>query len=193
MKKNGFTRTGASAVLYHQNKEVQTAQLGLGGRAEVYDDELAGLLINWCKWRKSKPNHKAPPLLCWQLGSISSYIQPEQRSRPTLLIPKTMQIRRPGPRQPAIDLVVPQSQGYSRQRESWQTHKGCHNPGRKRTNNHLMIKQPSVVPNLWQPEHGKNNGKRWKLRDRQQATTKPKRDEEVSKQPKGSFRSSNTM
>ena len=45
IKKNGFTRTGASAVLYHQNTEVKTAQLGLGGRAEVYDGELAGLLI----------------------------------------------------------------------------------------------------------------------------------------------------
>jgi ribonuclease HI len=45
IKKSGFTRTGASAVLHHQDTEVKTAQLGLGGRAEVYDGELAGLML----------------------------------------------------------------------------------------------------------------------------------------------------
>ena len=40
-----FRRVGAAAVGYIGQDEVFTAQLGLGGRAEVYDAELTGLLI----------------------------------------------------------------------------------------------------------------------------------------------------
>ena len=40
-----FQRVGAAAVGYISQDEVFTAQLGLGGKAEVYDAELTGLLI----------------------------------------------------------------------------------------------------------------------------------------------------
>ena len=41
----GFTRCGAAAILYNQDTEINTTQMGLGGHTEVYDAEMAALSI----------------------------------------------------------------------------------------------------------------------------------------------------
>jgi ribonuclease HI len=41
----GFTKTGAASVLYHENVEVNTEKMGLGGRATSFDAEMAGLML----------------------------------------------------------------------------------------------------------------------------------------------------
>jgi len=40
-----FTRAGAAAVGYHKRSEVFHHRLGLGGQAESFDGEMAGLMI----------------------------------------------------------------------------------------------------------------------------------------------------
>jgi len=40
-----FRRVGSAAVGFIRNQETFTAQLGLGGKAEVYNAELTGILI----------------------------------------------------------------------------------------------------------------------------------------------------
>ena len=45
MKKSGFARVGASVVVYHKGSEVATMKMGMGGRVEVYDAEMAGLMM----------------------------------------------------------------------------------------------------------------------------------------------------
>jgi len=45
MKKSGFVRAGASVVIYHKGSEVATMKMGMGGRAEVYNTEMAGLMM----------------------------------------------------------------------------------------------------------------------------------------------------
>lgn len=49
IKKKGFHRTGAAAVGFREGKEVFQKQLGLGGGAEVFDAEMAGLMIGVIK------------------------------------------------------------------------------------------------------------------------------------------------
>jgi ribonuclease HI len=43
--KSGFKRIGAACVVYHMNEEVNSNKMGLGGHAEVYDAELAALMM----------------------------------------------------------------------------------------------------------------------------------------------------
>lgn len=43
VKKKGFPQVGAGAVRFHEGEEVFVGRMGLGGRAEVYDAEMAGL------------------------------------------------------------------------------------------------------------------------------------------------------
>jgi ribonuclease HI len=45
LKKNGFSRAGAGVVMYHKGVEVKARTMGLGGNAEVYDAEMAGLMM----------------------------------------------------------------------------------------------------------------------------------------------------
>ncbi|KAF5313927.1 hypothetical protein D9619_013086 [Psilocybe cf. subviscida] len=42
---HGFTRVGAAAVVYWKGQEIRHIRMGLGGRAEVYDGELAALMM----------------------------------------------------------------------------------------------------------------------------------------------------
>ena len=44
-KIHGFRRVGSGTALYHQNVEVKSEMLGLGGRSEVYDSEMAALAM----------------------------------------------------------------------------------------------------------------------------------------------------
>jgi ribonuclease HI len=41
----GFTKTGAASVVYHENVEVNTNKMSLGGRATSFDAEMAGLML----------------------------------------------------------------------------------------------------------------------------------------------------
>ena len=45
MKKGVFRRAGAGVVMYHKGVEVKARKMGMGGRAEVYDAEIAALMI----------------------------------------------------------------------------------------------------------------------------------------------------
>ena len=45
LKRSGFQRTGAGTVGYHNGNEVFHLQMGLGGHAEIFDAELAGLMM----------------------------------------------------------------------------------------------------------------------------------------------------
>ncbi|CAA7267947.1 unnamed protein product [Cyclocybe aegerita] len=45
IKKSGFSRTGAAAVVYHEGREINSEKMGIGERAEVYDAEMAGLMM----------------------------------------------------------------------------------------------------------------------------------------------------
>ena len=45
LKRSGFQWTGAGIVGYHNRSEVFHLQMGLGGHAEIFDAELAGLMM----------------------------------------------------------------------------------------------------------------------------------------------------
>ena len=45
VKKNGFLQVGAAEVRFHKGEEVFHKRMGMGGRAEVYDAEMAGLMM----------------------------------------------------------------------------------------------------------------------------------------------------
>jgi len=45
IKKRGFPQVGAAVVGYHNGEEVFSETMGMGGRAEVYDAEMAGLMM----------------------------------------------------------------------------------------------------------------------------------------------------
>jgi len=45
VKKRGFSQVGAAVVRYHKGVEVFYRKLGMGGRAKVYDVEMAGLML----------------------------------------------------------------------------------------------------------------------------------------------------
>ncbi|KAJ3500852.1 hypothetical protein NMY22_g19122 [Coprinellus aureogranulatus] len=45
IRRAGFTRVGASAVVYHRDQEVNNKVLGMGGHAEVFDGEMAALAM----------------------------------------------------------------------------------------------------------------------------------------------------
>jgi len=45
VKKKGSPQVGAAAVGYHKGVEVFSKKMGMGGRAEVYDTEMAGLMM----------------------------------------------------------------------------------------------------------------------------------------------------
>ncbi|KAF5319459.1 hypothetical protein D9619_008774 [Psilocybe cf. subviscida] len=45
VNKNGFSRVGAAAVTYRKGRETRRITMGLGGRTEVYDGELAALTM----------------------------------------------------------------------------------------------------------------------------------------------------
>ncbi len=83
IKKNGFTRTGASAVLYRQNREVKSTQLGLGGRAEVYDGELAGLLIGAkeaIRYQKDNPTIKHLHFFADNSAAVRAIFNPNNKA-----------------------------------------------------------------------------------------------------------------
>jgi ribonuclease HI len=83
INKSSFTRTGASAVLYHQNAEVKYAQLGLGGRAEVYDGELAGLMIGAreaLRYQKDNPTIKHLHFFANNSSAIRGIFNPNNKA-----------------------------------------------------------------------------------------------------------------
>jgi flavin reductase (DIM6/NTAB) family NADH-FMN oxidoreductase RutF len=43
--RKGFSQVGAAAVGYHKGTEVFSEKMGMGGRAGVYDAEMAGLML----------------------------------------------------------------------------------------------------------------------------------------------------
>jgi ribonuclease HI len=45
----GFSRCGAAATAYNKDVEVFSAQMGLGGHTEVYDAEMAALVMGATK------------------------------------------------------------------------------------------------------------------------------------------------
>ena len=45
IKKRGFPQVGATVVSYHNGEEVFLETMGMGGRTEVYDTEMAGLMM----------------------------------------------------------------------------------------------------------------------------------------------------
>ena len=45
VKKNSFLQVGAAAVGFHKGEEVFHKRMEMGGRAEVYDAEMAGLMM----------------------------------------------------------------------------------------------------------------------------------------------------
>lgn len=57
VKKRGFPQVGAAAVGFHGGEEVFTEKMGMGGRAEVYDAEMAGLKMGASKAAKFITNH----------------------------------------------------------------------------------------------------------------------------------------
>lgn len=57
VKKKGFPQVGAGAVGYHEGREVFVGRMGMGGRAEVYDAEMAGLKMGASLAVKYIANH----------------------------------------------------------------------------------------------------------------------------------------
>jgi len=57
VKKRGFPQVGAAAVGYHNGEEVFSRTMGMGGRAEVYDAEMAGLMMGAKLALKYTTNH----------------------------------------------------------------------------------------------------------------------------------------
>ena len=45
VKKNRFPQVRAAAVGFHKGEEVFHKRMGMGGRAEVYNAEMAGLMM----------------------------------------------------------------------------------------------------------------------------------------------------
>jgi hypothetical protein len=45
VKKKEFTQVGAAVVRYHKGVEVFSKKIRMGGKAEVYDVEMAGLMM----------------------------------------------------------------------------------------------------------------------------------------------------
>lgn len=57
VKKRKFPQVGAAAVGYHKGVEVFTEKVGMGGRAEVYNTEMAGLKMGASRATKYITNH----------------------------------------------------------------------------------------------------------------------------------------
>jgi len=57
VKKKGFPQVGAAAVGFHKGEEVFHKKMGMGGRAEVYDAEMAGLMMGVKLGARYTTNH----------------------------------------------------------------------------------------------------------------------------------------
>jgi len=75
VRKRGFLQVGAAAVGYHEGVEVFWGKMGMGGRAEVYDAEMAGLKMGTSMATKFIANH--PEFLNIHYIDNSGYIQEE--------------------------------------------------------------------------------------------------------------------
>jgi ribonuclease HI len=76
----GLPRTGAAMVVYYQDEEVKTKQMGLGGNSEVYDAEMAGLMMAaaaTCKLAKRKNNANHIFLFADNTAAMNSIFDPK--------------------------------------------------------------------------------------------------------------------
>jgi ribonuclease HI len=77
---HGFPRTGAAMVMYHEDRETKTQQMGLGGNAEIYDAEMAGLMMAataTCKRAKRRNNINHIFLFADNSSAINSIFDPK--------------------------------------------------------------------------------------------------------------------
>ena len=76
----GFPRTGAAAVIYHQDQEIKTRQMGLGGNSEIYDAEMAGLMMaakTTCKHAKRQNTINHIFLFADNTSAVSAIFDPK--------------------------------------------------------------------------------------------------------------------
>ncbi|KAF7343444.1 putative RNA-directed DNA polymerase from transposon BS [Mycena venus] len=76
-------RIGAGIVIYHEGAEIFARSIGLGGRAEVYDGELAGLLFGASKavaMAENDPRIKQIHFFADNTSAIKTIFDPKPRS-----------------------------------------------------------------------------------------------------------------
>ena len=83
IKKAGFQRTGAATIGYHENEEVFTIQMGLGGHAEEYDGEMAALMMAATQAVEYSNNHNEIQHIHFfsdSTAAVSSIFDPKPQS-----------------------------------------------------------------------------------------------------------------
>ncbi|PPQ83048.1 hypothetical protein CVT25_005209, partial [Psilocybe cyanescens] len=80
-----FRRTGGAAVGYHLKKEIFATKIGLGGHAEVYDGEMAGLMMaatQATNYIEANPDHRIRHIHFFADNSaaVQSIFDPKPRS-----------------------------------------------------------------------------------------------------------------
>ena len=72
VKKKGFPQVGAAAVGYHKGTEVFSKTMGMGGRAEVYDAEMAGLMMGAKQATRFITSHPEITKICYFVDNAAA-------------------------------------------------------------------------------------------------------------------------
>ena len=72
MKKKGFPQVRAAAVGYHKGTEVFSKTMGMGGRAEVYDAEMAGLMMGAKQATRFIASHPEITKICYFVDNVAA-------------------------------------------------------------------------------------------------------------------------